>query len=168
MRNIPCSGDDTGKKNPAHSLMKLFYHESINRTSTPSDVKTIPDTRKIHSIRNMGTEGVLKMRNMMCCCPYDLHGTSTCLFKEYTDQWTLCSVLGHKKAELKQIKNTLHCKPAESNTESTKTATNTIMQTMKTGPDVMKIIVQNTNTNLNPVMQTDDSIMNSDCSVMNT
>ena len=37
-----------------------------------------------------------------------MHGIGECQFKAYADKWEMCSVVGHRKAELKQFSNELH------------------------------------------------------------
>ena len=106
-RQIKCTGEN---KKEAHSLIQVFYHETIPRQHLTENLRTIRDTRKIHSIQNTGTPGILQKKNMSCFCSHCIHNIGECLFKDYADKWEFCSVLGHRKAELKSAKNDLHQK----------------------------------------------------------
>ena len=52
--------------------------------------------RKIHSVCNMGTEGVLEVRMFTCCCEKCMFGVGECAFPDYSDEWKLVSTLGLK------------------------------------------------------------------------
>ena len=52
--------------------------------------------RKIHSVRNMGTEGVLEERMFTCCCEKCTFGVGECTFPDYSDELKLVSVLGKR------------------------------------------------------------------------
>ena len=60
------------------------------------DMKTVDGMRKIHSVRNTGTEGVLEERIFMCCCEKCMFGVGECAFLDYSDEWKLVSVLGKR------------------------------------------------------------------------
>ena len=92
-----------------HSLRKVFYHEEIHRKKDKTILRRVVDTRKIHSIRNTGTEGVLEKRNMSCNCKGCFHHDGLCLFPEYSDPWVKVSVSRNiKKKDLQNITNMLH------------------------------------------------------------
>lgn len=45
-----------------HSLKKVFYHKEIPRNSECPKLKVIPNTRKLHCIRNTGHDGILEKK----------------------------------------------------------------------------------------------------------
>ena len=54
-KQVKYNGENT---KDAHSLRFVIYHPEIHRTESKTDnLKTIKDTRKIHSIWNTGVEG---------------------------------------------------------------------------------------------------------------
>ena len=59
-------------------------------------MKTVDGMRKMHSVRNMGTEGVLEERMFTCCCEKCMFGVGECAFPDYSDEWKLVSVLGKR------------------------------------------------------------------------
>ena len=92
----------------SHSLRRVFYHKDIPRSSECPKLKVVPNTRKIHSIRNTGNEGILEKKDTSYCCPPYQHYTGPCEHPEYLDAWEMVSVTHHKKRDLKGIENTLH------------------------------------------------------------
>ena len=59
-------------------------------------MKTVDGMRKIHSVHNMGTEGVLEERMFTCCCEKCMFGVGECAFPDYSDKWKIVSVLGKR------------------------------------------------------------------------
>ena len=101
-RQILCNGHNEHCKNTKgtdkiHNLLKVIYTgDSIQRENLEQTI-TYKGTRKIHSVRNTGIEGLIEKHDMLCCCPHCLYGVGECLFPEYADIWTLISVVGKKK-----------------------------------------------------------------------
>ena len=59
----------------SHSLRKVFLHKDIPRNSECPKLKVVPNTRKLHCIRNTGNEGILEKKDTSCCCPPCQHHT---------------------------------------------------------------------------------------------
>ena len=138
----------------SHSLTRVFYHKDIPRRSDCPKLKVVPNTRKIHSIRNTGNEGILEKKDTSCCCPPCQHHTRPCEHPEYLDAWEMVSVTHHKKRDLKGIENTLHKKNKRIENEmkmpeNLKTPENGL-KTLKSPKDVTKAL------DLIPVVKTED------------
>ena len=59
-------------------------------------MKTVDGMQKIHSVCNMGMEGVLEERMFTCCCEKCMFGVGECAFPDYSDEWKLVSVRGKR------------------------------------------------------------------------
>ena len=90
-----CEGEKSLKTDKIHSLCKIIYYPNLNLKGI-DDMKTVDSTQKIHSVRNMGTEGVLEERMFTCCCEKCMFGVGECTFPDYSDEWKLVSVLGKR------------------------------------------------------------------------
>ena len=77
-----------------------MYYPNLNLKGI-DDTKTVDGTRKIHSVRNTGMEGVLEVRMFTCCCEKCMFGVGECAFPNYSDEWKLVSALG--KGDLKSL-----------------------------------------------------------------
>ena len=88
-----------------HNLPKIIYSPNIDSKGIDKLV-TVDGTRKIHSVRNTGTKGVLEKRMFMYCCEKCMFGVGECAFPDYSDEWKLVSVLGkrHLKSFVKSGK----------------------------------------------------------------
>ena len=108
-RQVECPGDCEGEKSPKtdkiHNLRKIIYSPNIDSKGIDKLV-TVDGTRKIHSVRNTGTKGVLEKRMFTCCCEKCIFGVGECAFPDYSDEWKLVSVLGtrHLKSFVKSGK----------------------------------------------------------------
>ena len=49
---------------------------------------------ELHSIRSVGVENVVQMRNTTCCCLNCITGMGKCEFLEIAGQWEFHSVVG--------------------------------------------------------------------------
>ena len=98
-RQVECPGHCEGEKSPKmdkiHNLRKIIYYPNLNLKGM-DDMKTVDGTRKIHSVCNMGMEGVLEERMFTCCCEKCMFGVGECAFPNYSDEWKLVSVLGKR------------------------------------------------------------------------
>ena len=70
-----------------------MYYPNLNLKGIDETV-TVDGMRKIHSVHNMGTEGVLEVRMFTCCCEKCMFGVGECAFPDYSDEWKLVSTLG--------------------------------------------------------------------------
>ena len=108
-QQVECPGNCEGEKSPKtdkiHNLRKIIYSPNIDSKGIDKLV-TVDGTRKIHSVRNMGTKGVLEKRMFTCCCEKCMFGVGECAFPDYSDEWKLVSVLGkrHLKSFVKSGK----------------------------------------------------------------
>ena len=98
-RQVECPGNCEGEKSPKtdkiHNLRKIIYSPNIDSKGIDKLV-TVDGTRKIHSVRNTGTKGVLEKRMFTCCCEKCMFGVGECAFPDYSDEWKLVSVLGKR------------------------------------------------------------------------
>ena len=90
-----CEGEKSQKMDKIHNLCKILYSPNIDSKGIDKLV-TVDGTRKIHSVRNMGTKGVLEKRMFTCCCEKCMFGVGECAFPDYSDEWKLVSVLGKR------------------------------------------------------------------------
>ena len=90
-----CNCEKSTKTDKIHNLHKIIYYPNLNLKGI-DDMKTVDGTQKIHSVRNMGTEGVLEERMFMCCCEKCMFGVGECAFPDYSDEWKLVSVRGKR------------------------------------------------------------------------
>ena len=90
-----CEGEKSPKMDKIHNLRKIIYYPNLNLQGI-DDLKTVDGTRKIHSVHNMGTEGVLEERMFTCCCEKCMFGVGECAFPNYSDEWKIVSVLGKR------------------------------------------------------------------------
>ena len=100
-----CEGEKSPKTDKIHNLRKIIYSPNIDSKGIDKLV-TVDGTRKIHSVRNTGTKGVLEKRMFTCCCEKCMFGVGECAFPDYSDEWNLVSVLGkrHLKSFVKSGK----------------------------------------------------------------
>ena len=98
-RQVECPGNCEGEKSPKtdkiHNLRKIIYSPNIDSKGIDKLV-TVEGTRKIHSVRNTGTKGVLEKRMFTCCCEKCMFGVGECAFPDYSEEWKLVSVLGKR------------------------------------------------------------------------
>ena len=159
-KQVKCNGENT---KDAHSLRFVIYHPEIHRTEGKTDnLKTIKDTRKIHSIQNTGVSGVLEKRNTLCCCTTCMHGIGECQFKGYADKWEMCSVVRHRKAELKQFTNELY---SEYHMKVSSEARNGAKKYEKSDGKVMKTSPMESRSAEN-VMKSGENVMKTDVLVL--
>ena len=96
---VECPGNCEGEKSPKtdkiHNLRKIIYSPNIDSKGIDKLV-TVDGTRKIHSVRNTGTKGVLEKRMFTCCCEKCMFGVGECAFPDYSEEWKLVSVLGKR------------------------------------------------------------------------
>ena len=101
---VECPGHCEGKKSPKtdkiHNLRKIIYYPNLNLKGIDETI-TVDGMRKIHSVHNMGTEGVLEVRMFTCCCEKCMFEVGECAFPDYSDEWKLVSTLG--KRHLKSL-----------------------------------------------------------------
>ena len=90
-----CEGEKSPKTDKIHNLRIIIYYPNLNLKGM-DDMKTVDGTWKIHSVRNMGMEGVLEERMFTCCCEKCMFGVGECAFPDYSDEWKLVSVLGKR------------------------------------------------------------------------
>ena len=98
-RQVECPGNCEDEKSPKtdkiHNLRKIIYSPNIDSKGIDKLV-TVDGMRKIHSVRNTGTKGILEKRMFMCCCEKCMFGVGECAFPDYSDEWKLVSVLGKR------------------------------------------------------------------------
>ena len=68
----------------AHSLIQVFYHETIHRQPLKETLKMIKNTWKIHSICNTGTPGIPR-KGTCHAVAVTVCTILECLFKAYAD-----------------------------------------------------------------------------------
>ena len=76
-----------------HYQTRIKCFENITRGPI-SELKTIPKTHEIHSIRSIGEENVVQTRNTTCCCLNCVTGIGKCEFFEIAGEWEFHSVFG--------------------------------------------------------------------------
>ena len=132
----------------SHSLKKVFLHKEITRDKTLPKLKRVIDTRKLHSIRNTGHEGVLEKKEISCLCSPCFHHSGSCENPSYLDEWKMVSITHHKKKDLQRLENIMH-KKDEKVTEIPESPENTL----KTDMDAKYIMKSHEKTSLK---ETDD------------
>ena len=90
-----CEGEKSRKTDKIHNLRKIIYYPNIDPQGIDK-INTVDGMRKIHSVCNIGTKGVLEKRMFMCCCEKCMFGVGECAFPDYSDEWKLVSVLGKR------------------------------------------------------------------------
>ena len=90
-----CEGEKSLKTDKSHNLRTIIYSPNIDSKGIDK-MKTVDGMRRIHSVRNMGTKGVLEKRMFKCCCEKCMFGVGECAFLDYSDEWKLVSVLGKR------------------------------------------------------------------------
>ena len=76
-----------------HYRTRIKYLENITRGPI-NESKTIPKMHEIHSIRSVGEENVVQIRNTTYCCLNCVMGIGKCEFFEIASEWEFHSVVG--------------------------------------------------------------------------
>ena len=101
-RNHPskCTPDHASNCTPDKCYRKYFLITDIPRNDADTDLLTIKGTRKVHSVRNCGSPGSIRIRNLSCFCPSCLEdtGNTKCENSNYVDSWKEQGVLKRKHA----------------------------------------------------------------------